>query len=110
MKKCIELGFQATKLSIGRGVEEDIELIRKVTEAAQGRIKIAVDANGYYDDFTAAVKIAEVCDECDIFWLEEPLPLTNVTGLAELNRRFKTPISGFQAETSAYRLREYTET
>jgi len=107
IRKYVELGFQATKLSIGRGVDEDIELIRRATEAAEGKIKIAVDANGYYDDFAAALRIAEVCDECGIFWLEEPLPLTDITGLAELNRRVKTPISGFQSETSAYRMKEY---
>lgn len=107
VKYYIDLGFRATKLSIGRGIEEDIRLIEAVTEAAQGRIKIAVDANGFYQNTLDAVPIAEVCDDTGIFWLEEPLPVTNVDGLAYLNNRFRTPISGYQSETTAFPMKEY---
>ena len=109
IKYYVELGFKAAKLSIGRGIEEDIELIERTTEAAGGKLKIAVDANGYYQNTMDAVAIAEACDRNDIFWLEEPLPVTNVAGLAYLNQMFRTPISGFQSETTAYRMTEYLE-
>lgn len=107
VKYYVELGFKATKLSIGRGIEEDIELIERTTEAGGGKIQIAVDANGFYQNTMDAVPIAEACDANDIFWLEEPLPVTNVDGLAYLNEKFRTPISGYQSETTAYRMTEY---
>ncbi|MGI6149870.1 MAG: mandelate racemase/muconate lactonizing enzyme family protein [Limnochordia bacterium] len=109
VKRYADLGFKATKLGIGHGVENDRQFIRTVTEAAEGRIKIAVDANGYYENLVDAMQVAEVCDECDIFWLEEPVPHTDVEGLAELNRRFKTPISGFQTEIGVFRMKHYLE-
>src|SRR5690606_34180733 len=109
IKRYIELGIQAVKLGIGRGVEEDRRLIRTVTEAGEGKIKIAVDANGFYRNHMEAAEVAQICDDHGIFWLEEPVPHTDIAGLAELNRKFKTPISGFQTEYTAFRMKDYLQ-
>ncbi len=109
IRRYIELGIQAVKLGIGRGVEEDRRLIRTVTEAGEGKIKIAVDANGFYRNHMEAAEVAQICDDHGIFWLEEPVPHTDIAGLAELNRKFKTPISGFQTEYTAFRMKDYLQ-
>src|SRR5690606_3817190 len=47
IKRYIELGIQGVKLGIGRGVAEDKRLIRMATEAAEDKIRVAVDANAF---------------------------------------------------------------
>ena len=107
IKRYIELGIQGVKLGIGRGVEEDKLLIRKATEAAEGRIKVAFDANAFYTSHLDAEEIAQVCDEVGAFWLEEPLMHSDLAGLAYLNNKYRTPISGYQTETTAARMKDY---
>lgn len=109
IKRYIELGIQGVKLGIGRGVEEDKALIRKATEAAEGKIRVAVDANAFYTNHMDAEEIAQVCDETGIFWLEEPLMHSDIEGLAYLNKKYRTPISGYQTETSAARMKDYLQ-
>ncbi len=109
IKRYIELGIQGVKLGIGRGVDEDRELIRAATEAAEDKIKVAVDANAYYTNHRDAEEVAQACDEHGIWWLEEPLMHSDIAGLAYLNHKYKTPISGYQTETSAARMKDYLD-
>lgn len=109
IKRYIELGIQGVKLGIGRGVAEDKKLIRMATEAAEDKIRVAVDANAYYTNHLDAEEIAQTCDDCGVFWLEEPLEHSDIAGLAYLNHKYRTPISGYQTETSAARMKDYLE-
>lgn len=109
IRRYIELGIQGVKLGIGRGVAEDKRLIRMATEAAEDKIRVAVDANAYYTNHLDAEEIAQICDETGIFWLEEPLQHSDIAGLAYLNHKYRTPISGYQTETSAARMKDYLD-
>ena len=109
IRRYIDLGMRGVKLGIGRGVEEDCRLIHMAAEAAEGRIRVAVDANAYYTTYWEAAEVAQACDDAGIFWLEEPLPHSDIAGLAQLNKQYKTPISGYQTETSAARMKDYLD-
>ncbi len=100
-------GFHGVKVAIGHGVREDSERIAAL-RAAHPQMPFAVDSNGGYD-VTDAIQVGQACDEYKVRWFEEPVPYTNVAGLATVAARLRTPISGFQSDTASYALRRYLD-
>lgn len=100
-------GYRGVKVAVGHDVAEDRERIAALREAHPD-MEIAVDANGAYD-VVDALRVGGACDEHGIRWFEEPCPYTDVPALAAVARRLRTPISGFQSETTVYALRRYLD-
>lgn len=100
-------GFRGVKVAVGHGVDEDRARIKTLREAHPD-VLIAVDANGGYDVSDAA-RVGEACDANEVRWFEEPVPYTDPQGLASAGRRMRTPVSGFQSDTTVYALRRYLD-
>jgi D-galactarolactone cycloisomerase len=100
-------GFRGVKVAVGHGVAEDRERIATLREAHPG-VLLAVDANGGYD-VSDALAVGDACDAFDVRWFEEPVPYTDPQGLAAVGRRMRTPVSGFQSDTTVYALRRYLD-
>ena len=98
-------GFRGVKFAIGHGVETDRT---HITRLRTGRpdMPLAVDSNGAYD-VADALAVGDACDAVGVRWFEEPCPYTNVEALAAVSARLKTPISGFQSDTTVYALRRH---
>jgi D-galactarolactone cycloisomerase len=89
-----ERGFRAMKLRVDpRRLEEGISTVRAVREAVGDSVEIMVDLNQAWRMAgdptppihpTDARNIALRLSEFGVFWLEEPLPLTDVAGLRSL--------------------------
>ncbi|WP_353651251.1 mandelate racemase/muconate lactonizing enzyme family protein [Nakamurella sp. A5-74] len=90
-------GFRAIKVKIGRGAREDGRHLRAVRAAVGEDIEILVDANCAYT-LDAATAVGRVLRENGISWFEEPLPVDDLAGLAELRRR--TGLSMVNGETN----------
>lgn len=98
------LGFPAIKLRFfSPDVREDVATVRAVREAVGTGMKIIVDAHQGWRmpgdtapvwDGRTARRVADELAELDVFWLENPLPLHDYRGLAELRRVSKVPIAG----------------
>lgn len=78
-------GFTEIKLKVGADDGRDIERIRSVHEAVDGRAVLRVDANQGWDRSTALHAIRETSD-CRVDWYEQPLPAHDVEGMAALRR------------------------
>jgi D-galactarolactone cycloisomerase len=100
-------GYRGVKVAVGHGVAEDRQRVAALREAHPD-MEIAVDANGAYD-VVDALRVGEACDASAIRWFEEPCPYTDVPALARVAARLRTPISGFQSETTVYALRRYLD-
>jgi L-alanine-DL-glutamate epimerase-like enolase superfamily enzyme len=100
-----EWGFTGVKFAIGHGVAVDKERIVQL-RTQRPDMPLAVDSNGAYD-VADAIAVAEACDATGVRWFEEPCPYYNVEGLAAVAARVKTPISGFQSDTTVYALRRH---
>jgi D-galactarolactone cycloisomerase len=98
-------GFQAMKLKIGFGVDEDIALSRAVHEAICGRARMMVDANHAYN-VADALRYARGVDGLDIGWLEEPVVPEDIDGYVALRRHCRIPIAGGEAEFTRFGFRE----
>lgn len=107
-------GIKAIKLRLHRPrPEDDLDVVRAVREAVGDDMKILVDANqnnvsinyNYWSRRTA-LKVATELDMLDVYWLEEPLPRTDLEGLAELSDAVDMYIAGGEHCTNIYEFRD----
>ena len=93
MRANVRRGAEAVKMKVGGvSIEEDIDRIDAVREAVGPDVQILVDANNAYNRMQA-LKIGRELDKRGIFWFEEPLPVDDLEGCAELCRKLDTPIA-----------------
>ena len=87
-----EQGFKGVKLKLGFDLAQDLERVRAVRAAVGRDFPVMTDANmGYEVD--AALRAAEVLEECGVFWLEEPLFVEDIEGHTKLKAAAKVPIA-----------------
>jgi L-alanine-DL-glutamate epimerase-like enolase superfamily enzyme len=107
-------GIKAIKLRLHRpNPEDDLDVVRAVREAVGADMNILVDANqnnvsinySYWSRRTA-LRVAEELEMLDVYWLEEPLPRTDLEGLAELSASVDVYIAGGEHCTNIYEFRD----
>jgi len=62
-----------------------------------------------YWDRKTALKVAKELEKYDVLWLEEPLPITDLKGYAELRKNTSVMIAGGELEYGLFRIRELLE-
>jgi L-alanine-DL-glutamate epimerase-like enolase superfamily enzyme len=92
------------KIRIGRDrLAAGVRGVREVREALGPDFTLMVDLNQSWRmagdvapalDTKAVRRTVEQLEELDVFWVEEPLPYTDLSGLAELRRTSRTRIAG----------------
>jgi L-alanine-DL-glutamate epimerase-like enolase superfamily enzyme len=93
----VKAGFQAIKLRVGLGLEEDLKIVKSVRRAVGEKVALMVDANMAYD-YRTAVAMAEQFLELGVRWLEEPIATHSLTQYIEeharLNEATDMPLAG----------------
>jgi mandelate racemase len=86
-----EGGFKGLKLRLGRArLADDLAAIRQVRSVGDD-VKLMVDFNQGLS-FGDALRRCHELDEQGLYWFEEPIAYTNLSGYAELARELKTPV------------------
>ncbi|MEX2650637.1 MAG: mandelate racemase/muconate lactonizing enzyme family protein [Alphaproteobacteria bacterium] len=78
--------------------DDDVARIRAAREAIGADRWLMCDANASLD-LGLALRYAEVLEVLEARWFEEPTQPEDVAGCAELARRTRVPIAGFETET-----------
>lgn len=104
-------GFTAIKIRIGNeDIFNDIETVTAVRNAIGRDTNLMVDACQSYVDsswsFNAALHVARQLEECDLYWLEEPLDPDNIEDYARLAAAVDIPIAGGENEGTKYGFKE----
>jgi muconate cycloisomerase len=101
-KWAIGQGFTKMKVKVGIEPEGDVARARAVREVVGASVKLGVDANGGWPTPKVAVEtIQRLCDECDIYFAEQPVPAGDHEAMAEVRRNVPVPII---ADESVYTL------
>ena len=88
------LGARAVKFKLGQpDLADDLATVRAVREAVGDRTEILVDYNQALT-LPEAERRGRALEALDVRWLEEPMPVQDDPGLAELARRLAIPIQG----------------
>jgi muconate cycloisomerase len=98
----VGLGFSKMKVKVGLDPDADVARVRAVREAVGPQAKLGVDANGGWPTPQIAIDtINRLCDECDIYFAEQPVPAGDHDAMAEVRRGVRVPIV---ADESVYTL------
>ena len=110
----VAAGYTAFKMRVGTewsrsGVTAArmIDLLRRVTDAVEGRMELMLDGNCRLNEADAHA-IAGSLDDLGWTWFEEPMPRDPAT-YARLNRAVHLPITGGEAFTRAEQFEPYLE-
>jgi L-alanine-DL-glutamate epimerase-like enolase superfamily enzyme len=88
---CQEQGFTAVKLHPYCRFEDDLRLVYKVRKAVGDNLRLMIDTLVYPAPYTRdeAMHMGRALDELGFWWFEDPLPKTDLDGLADLTRECK---------------------
>ncbi|HJQ81532.1 MAG TPA: enolase C-terminal domain-like protein [Lacipirellulaceae bacterium] len=89
----VDQGFTAMKVKVGIDPQSDLERTRAVREAVGAQVKLGVDANGGWPTPQIAIEtIRRLCDECEIYFAEQPVAAGDQNALAEVRSNVSVPI------------------
>ncbi|MDP6979752.1 MAG: o-succinylbenzoate synthase [Myxococcota bacterium] len=92
-RRACDAGFETLKLKVGAlALEQDVERIAAIRSALGRRPKLRLDANQAYDIGRARSAI-DAFAPFEIEYLEQPLPASDLEGLAALRREASIPIA-----------------
>jgi D-galactarolactone cycloisomerase len=98
-------GFNAVKLKVGFGVDEDAAMTRAVRAAIGRGVALMVDANHAYDA-VAAIRLGRLIEEHDIGWFEEPVPPEDAAGYRVVKDAISIPVAGGECEFTRFGFRD----
>jgi len=101
----VEAGFKATKMKIGLGVKEDIELVETVRDAVGPDFQVMVDANHAYTT-REAMTLGHEFEKLGIYWFEEPVAPEDHQGYRDLCEALVLNIAGGEAEFTSFGFRD----
>ncbi len=89
--RCKGAGFRAVKLHPYCKFEDDLRLVYKVRKAVGDDFTLMIDTLVYPAPYTReqAFRMGRALDELGFWWFEDPLPKTDLEGLADLRRECK---------------------
>ncbi|MBP1994027.1 mandelate racemase/muconate lactonizing enzyme family protein [Paenibacillus eucommiae] len=96
-----KLGYKAMKFGwgpIGRDAKFDEAQIKAIRSAVGDDIDIMIDA-GLAWDLKGALRMAEIYEKYNLFWLEEPVHSNDIAGYRELADRTRLSIAGGEQES-----------
>jgi L-alanine-DL-glutamate epimerase-like enolase superfamily enzyme len=84
-EECVEDGFKAIKIHPPRYWRRDIEVCRAVREAVGDDITLMLDPFHAYTR-EEALRVGREIERLGFYWYEDPIPTTDIEGLASLCR------------------------
>lgn len=103
-----EKGFKAIKMRVGvmdETVDYSIERVRAAREALGPDIKIMTDAHGTFS-VPEAKRFCKSVEDCNLYWMEEPISPDNKKGTAEVRAMTTIPIAAGESEFTRFNMRE----
>ena len=100
------LGCRHYKFKLGRpNLMENVERVREVRKALGDDMEILVDANQRWDVATN-IRVANLLEDCALYWYEEPVLADNIAQCAEVARAITTPVATGENEYTRYGFRD----
>lgn len=101
-------GYQAMKMKIGLGVQQDIDLVKTVRDSIGNNFQLMVDANHCYTT-ADALYVGQALEEMGVYWFEEPVAPEDYEGYQELRQKLNINIAGGEAEFTRWGWRRLLE-
>ena len=103
-----EAGFAATKMKVGLGPKEDVQLAEAVRKGIGDDFPFMVDANHCYTT-SDAFYVGRALEDLNPYWFEEPVAPEDLDGYRELRAGLNINISGGEVEFGRWGWRQLLE-
>jgi L-alanine-DL-glutamate epimerase-like enolase superfamily enzyme len=90
-RRLVEMGFKVIKIKAGRDVDDEIRGVKAVRDAIGYDFELRVDPNGGWSRHDS-LRALRALMNCDLSYVEQPLPRWDLDGLAELRHATSVPI------------------
>lgn len=104
--ECKEKGYKAFKIHPTQNWRRDIKICKAVREAAGDEMILMLDPVSAYTR-EEALKVGKEIDKLGFYWYEDPIPTTDIDGLAELCKLLDVKILIGERIPSIYGYTEY---
>ena len=101
-------GFTAIKMQAAhiRPWREDVKNVRAMRDALGPDVEIMIDINMGWDAATA-IQAGHHFDECDLYWMEEPVVCEDFEGYARVAAALKTRVVGGETHFTRFDMRPF---
>jgi L-alanine-DL-glutamate epimerase-like enolase superfamily enzyme len=121
--EAVDLGFTALKMDVdepipmanrfnrqvsARDLGHMAEMVSSVRDAVGQDVDLAVDAHGAFD-VASAIRLGRALEPFRLMWIEDPIPMTNMTALAKVSQETTTPICTGELLSTRLAFRELFE-
>ena len=98
----VKQGFKAVKIKIGsQNPDDDLKRVKAVRDAIGDDVRLMVDANQSWNTHTA-IRMGRRLEKYNIFWLEEPVPITDIESSIQVAAALDIPINSGENEYTHY--------
>ncbi|MHA1762272.1 MAG: mandelate racemase/muconate lactonizing enzyme family protein [Promethearchaeota archaeon] len=84
-------GYRTFRLKLGKGIQEDLEIVKTIRKAFGDAIRIRVDYNQAYTP-SEAIKAIKAIEPYNIDFVEQPVRTGDFLGMAHVQKKVNTPL------------------
>ncbi|MCF6093857.1 dipeptide epimerase [Microaerobacter geothermalis] len=88
----VQLGFSSIKIKVGSDPFQDIQRIKAVRDVVGPQIKLRVDANQGWFDYSTSVRVINEIEKYHIEWVEQPVHADEISLMSDIRKRTNIPI------------------
>lgn len=107
-KALVDNGYSTLYMKVGSDGGSNLRHVARVRDAVGPEVRLRLDANEAWDVPDAIEQIRKL-EKYQIDWIEQPISLHNMSGLAEVRRAVRTKVAIDQGVFSAGELRQALE-
>ena len=122
-RQVLDRGFDAMKIDLDTPKHQDIgfnhslsddeidlmmDQVKAVRDVIGEEMPLAIDCHGKYS-VNDAIRLANRLEDFNIWWLEDPIPDSNIDALLEVKKATRTPISAGENLRTRYEFRSLIE-
>ncbi|WP_186445830.1 mandelate racemase/muconate lactonizing enzyme family protein [Paenibacillus cremeus] len=105
-QEAVSKGYKAIKVYIGKGLREDIAVMKAIREAVGDDITLMADALWMYNVHDA-LRLGAALEKLDVALLEAPTVMEDVQGHAQLTQALKLAVAQGETERTRYQFLPY---
>ncbi|MDF9762100.1 L-alanine-DL-glutamate epimerase-like enolase superfamily enzyme [Peribacillus simplex] len=101
-QEAVDQGYSSLKLKVGWDIESDVDRIAAVRQKVGKKVPIRVDANQGWATYANALQAVKALEPFNLSWLEQPIRMGDIDGLAELKEKTTIPLMADESHNGTH--------